>query len=111
MVGSRVWRRRLPDLQAIMLRSCEELKMENLGTGMGDVERRMINCSIPLILIGHHANNGALWMEIPTYLNFIGRFSGAISQQTMERKQASKNSKQTHFKVLYQSYLETLSDS
>ena len=34
MVGSRVWRRRRPDLQAIMLQSCEELKMENLGTGM-----------------------------------------------------------------------------
>jgi hypothetical protein len=66
-MGSRLWRRRRPDLQAIMLQSCEELKMENLGTGMGDVERRMINCSIPLILIGHHANNGGI-MDGDTYL-------------------------------------------
>jgi hypothetical protein len=39
---------------------------------------------------------GALWMEIPTYLNFIGRFSGAISQQTMERKQARKQKLKTN---------------
>ena len=67
MVGSRAWRRRRPDLQAITLQSCEELKKENLGTGMGDVERRMINCSIPLILIGHYANNGGT-MDGDTYL-------------------------------------------
>jgi hypothetical protein len=95
-----------------MLQSCEELKMENLGTGMGDVERRMINCSIPLILIGHHANNWGI-MDGDTYLPQLHWeiFWGYLSQQTMERKQASKNSKQTHFKVLCQSYLESLSDS
>ena len=57
----------------------------------------MINCSIPLILIGHHANNGGI-MDGDTYLPQLHWeiFWGYLSQQTMERKQASKQKLKTN---------------
>lgn len=72
----------------------------------------MINCSIPLILIGHHANDGGI-MDGDTYLPQLHWeiFWGYLSKQWNESKQESKNSKQTHFKVHCQSYLESLLDS
>jgi hypothetical protein len=92
VVGCGVWRRRRPDLQAVMLRSCKELKMKIWNWDV-DVGRWMINCSIPLILIGIQTIGGIM-DEIPTTSTSTGRFLGAISlQQTMERKQAKKTLK------------------
>jgi hypothetical protein len=52
----------------------------------------MINCSIPLILIGIQTI-GRIMDEIPTSYFKLGDFSGAISQQTMERKQKKLKTK------------------
>jgi hypothetical protein len=95
-----------PDLQAIMLRSCEEPKKKIWNWDV-EVERWMINCSIPLILIGIQTI-GALWIEIPTSTS-LGDFLGlSLSRQWNESK---KNSKQNSTQPSLSVYSESVSNS